>query len=146
MKNSLLLTFQRLLQTQSIDNTEATRFLMNEVVENDRRMEALKDSLISVTYDIERLQEDHSDQQKEIDRLREKLDKLDDAVETLLDYQKTYPTVMWYWVHQRKSVIFTIMLVFFAYTFLFWPITFMNIREALLDFFGLADFSGQPIP
>ena len=67
----------------------------------------------------------------------ERLDDLETAVLEASDRQKRYPSATWLWVHNRRSLIAVVVLVFVLYTVILAPWYVVEMRTVLMHMIGL---------
>lgn len=64
-----------------------------------------------------------------------------ESVETIAngnsEYLAHYPSVLWLWVHRRKSTILVVVVIFLLLYFLLIPISVSDIRHAIFEALGL---------
>lgn len=77
---------------------------------------------------------------------KECVSELKDDIAYIKDSLEKYPSVMWMWFHKRKTLILTIVIIMVAYTVLFSPVNFSDIRQVLLDWIGLPPDLGFATP
>lgn len=66
--------------------------------------------------------------------LRECVNKRVTKVETHLG---KYPSIVWFWIHRRKTLILMLLAIMLVYTILFGWVNISDIRQAILSQLGL---------
>lgn len=132
----------KLIQEDSIDTEAALRLtLASQLIINDSLGE-----IQAQTLRIEERAEKRMDLLEEglderIDTLEVDVEKLRGCVQRRVgeveSHLEKYPSIVWFWIHRRKTLILMLLIIMLMYTVLFGWVNISDIRQALLHQLGL---------
>jgi ATP/maltotriose-dependent transcriptional regulator MalT len=142
----------KLVQEDSIETEAALRLtLASQLIIN----ESLKE-IQALTHRIEeragkRMDELEEGLEARIDDLEEDVKDLRGCVNkkvgSLEEHLEKYPSIVWFWIHRRRTLILLILASMVMYTILFGWVNISDIRQAVLHQLGLPpDLGLGPIP
>ncbi len=120
-----------LLEEESIEPDVALRLILANQVTMTRQ---LSDIQQSVTKFRMRSEERMDSFEKDID------DRLDDVTDRLLaleEYRTHYPSLMWLWIHRRRTLFFVAIVLALAYTVVFGWLGIDDVRHAVFNWVGI---------
>ena len=115
---------KKLVEEESIETEAALRLtLAGQLIITQELVETRE----SMDRRIDTLEED-------VERLRTCVNKKTDRIEKHLE---DYPSIVWFWIHRRKSLIIILLVIMLTYTVLFGWVNISDIRQAVLYQLGL---------
>ena len=142
---------KKLVQEESIDLDVALRLtLSSQLIITEEVVEIRKQTLRIEKRAEGRMVDLEEGMDDKIEELEEDIISLRKCVESRVgkveSHLENYPSIVWFWIHKRKSLIIMLLIIMLMYTVLFGWVNISDIRQALLHQLGLPPDLGLGTP
>ena len=142
---------KKLVQEESIDLDAALRLTLSSQLIVTSELVEIKQQTLRIEERAEKrmtvLENGVDEKIEELETYKASLREcITNRVGILETYHKDYPSLVWFWIHRRKSLILMLLVIMLMYTVLFGWVNISDIRQAILHQMGLPPDLGSGPP
>ncbi len=122
---------KKLIEEDSIEIEAALRLTLASQLIVTEELGAIRKHAVRSEEGLDKRMDDL---EVDVSELRKCVNKKVNEVESHLE---KYPSIVWFWIHRRKTLLLMLLMIMLTYTVLFGWVNISDIRQAILSQLGL---------